>query len=73
MQLNGYDVATGEKVKNLFEEKDDRYVEPLHPIQFSKVNPDEFYQLSRKDGWFHVYKYHSAGQLVQQVTRASGK
>jgi dipeptidyl-peptidase-4 len=69
MQLNGYDVATGEKVKNLFEEKDDRYVEPLHPIQFSKVNPDEFYQLSRKDGWFHVYKYNSAGQLVKQVTQ----
>lgn len=69
MQLNCYDVATGEKVKTLFEEKDDRYVEPLHPIQFSKVNPDEFYQLSRKDGWFHVYKYNTSGQLVQQITK----
>ncbi|NCB07936.1 MAG: S9 family peptidase [Bacteroidia bacterium] len=69
MQLNCYDVATGEKVKTLFEEKDDRYVEPLHPIQFSKVNPDEFYHLSRKDGWFHVYKYNTSGQLVQQVTK----
>ncbi len=69
MQLNCYDVATGKKVKTLFEEKDDRYVEPLYPIQFSKVNPDEFYELSRKDGWFHVYKYNISGQLVQQVTK----
>jgi dipeptidyl-peptidase-4 len=69
MQLNCYDVVSGEKVKTLFEEKDRRYVEPLFPIQFSKVNPDEFYELSRKDGWFHVYKYNTGGKQVQQVTK----
>ncbi|MDX8340306.1 DPP IV N-terminal domain-containing protein [Draconibacterium sp. IB214405] len=68
MQLNCYDVATGEKVKTLFEETADTYVEPLYPIQFLKVNPNEFYYLSRQDGWFHVYKYNTDGELVQQVT-----
>ena len=57
MQLNCYDVISGEKVKTLFEEKSDKYVEPLFPVQFSKVNENEFYYLSRKDGWFHIYKY----------------
>lgn len=69
MQLNCYDVATGEKTRTLFEEKSDKYVEPLHPIQFSKVNENEFYYLSRKDGWFHVYKYNTKGQLLQQITK----
>ena len=69
MQLNCYDVATGEKVKTLFEESSDTYVEPLHPIQFSKVNTNEFYYLSRQDGWFHLYKYNPDGGLVQQITQ----
>lgn len=68
MQLNCYDVATGEREKTLFEETADTYVEPLYPIQFSKVNPDEFYYLSRRDGWFHVYKYNTDGELVKQLT-----
>lgn len=69
MHLNCYDVHSGEKVKTLFEESADTYVEPLTPIQFSKVNPDEFYYLSRKDGWFHVYKYNTEGKQVQQITK----
>ncbi len=68
MQLNCYRVATGEKVKMLFEEKSDKYVEPLFPIQFSKVNEKEFYYLSRKDGWFHIYKYNTDGVLIKQIT-----
>ena len=69
MQLNCYDVATGDNVKTLFEESSDTYVEPLYTIQFSKVNPNEFYYLSRQDGWFHVYKYNTDGELVQQITK----
>ncbi len=69
MHLNCYDVISGEKVKTLFEEKSDKYVEPLFPIQFSKVNINEFYYLSRKDGWFHIYKYNTKGKLVQQITK----
>ncbi|MFV0591521.1 MAG: S9 family peptidase [Draconibacterium sp.] len=69
MQMNCYDAASGEKVKTLFEETADTYVEPLFPVQFSKVNPAEFYYLSRQDGWFHVYKYTTEGKLVKQLTR----
>ncbi|MCG6189413.1 S9 family peptidase [Maribellus maritimus] len=69
MQLNCYDVSSGEKVKTLFEETDERYVEPLYPIQFSQTNKNEFYYLSRKDGWFHIYKYNTQGQLLKQITK----
>ena len=69
MQLNCYDVESGEQVKTLFEETADTYVEPLFPIEFSKVNPSEFYYLSRQDGWFHVYKYNTDGKMLQQLTK----
>ncbi len=69
MQMNCYNVSSGEKVKTLFEETDDAYVEPLFPIQFSKVNENEFYYLSRQDGWFHIYKYNTDGELLKQITK----
>ena len=68
MQFNCYEVQSGEKVKTLFEEKSATYVEPLFPIQFSKTNNNEFYYLSRKDGWFHIYMYNTDGELIRQVT-----
>lgn len=69
MMLNSYDVASGEKVKTLFEELNEAYVEPLHPLLFSKENEDEFYYLNRRDGWFHVYKYSVSGELIAQLTK----
>ena len=69
MQFNCYNVGSGEKIKTLFEEKSDKYVEPLFPIQFSKVSENEFYYLSRKDGWFHIYIYNTSGELLQQITK----
>ncbi|MCY1718737.1 DPP IV N-terminal domain-containing protein [Prolixibacteraceae bacterium Z1-6] len=69
MQLNCYAVATGDRMKTLFEEESDKYVEPLYPIQFSKANPNDFYYLSRNDGWFHVYKYNIDGTLLKQITK----
>lgn len=69
MQLNRYDVATGEIAKTLFEEKHEAYVEPMHPLLFSKVNPERFYYLSRRDGWLHVYSYSVEGELQAQLTK----
>ena len=69
MEMNKYDVSTGEKGNTLFEEKHEKYVEPLHPVLFSKTNENEFYYLTRRDGWFHVYKYNTEGKLLQQITK----
>jgi len=53
------------------EETNKKYVEPLNPIVFSKVDPNNFYLQTRRDGWNHVYLYNTDGQLIKQVT--SGK
>lgn len=66
--LNKYEVSTGQKVKNLFEETDNRYVEPLNPLYFLKAQPDEFIWQSRRDGYNHLYLYTTEGKLLRQLT-----
>ena len=69
MKLNQYDAATGAFVKTLFEEKDEKYVEPLVPIQFVPGRPTEFLWQSNRDGWNHVYLYDVTGKLIKQLTK----
>jgi len=68
LKLNRYDVATGELIKTVLEEQDKKYVEPLHPILFSKNDPDKFYYQSRRDGWNHVYLFNTEGKQLAQIT-----
>lgn len=68
MKLNQYDVATGNFVKTLFEEKNDRYVEPQAPLMFVPGNDNQFIWLSQRDGFNHMYLYNIDGSLVKQVT-----
>lgn len=67
--LNKYDAITGRLVKTLFEEKNDRYVEPMHGLYFLKNDPSKFVWLSRRDGWNHIYLYDTEGTLIKQLTK----
>jgi dipeptidyl-peptidase-4 len=68
MQLNSYSVETGEKVQTLFEEHNERYVEPQHPLLFLENYPDLFVWQSERDGYNHLYLYHTSGKLIRQLT-----
>ncbi len=67
--LNKYEVATGQKVKTLFEETNDRYVEPENPLFFVPGTNDRFLWLSERDGYNHFYLYDTEGKLIRQVTK----
>ena len=71
MKLNQYDASTGEYIKTVLEEKDKKYFEPVHPILFSKNDPDRFYLQSKRDGWNHVYLYSTDGKLISQITQGN--
>ncbi|MCF8424879.1 MAG: S9 family peptidase [Bacteroidia bacterium] len=71
MKLNEYDAATGNFVRTLFEEHDDKYTEPLHPMLFVKNNPTQFIWQSRKDGYTHFYLYDISGKLIKQLTKGN--
>ena len=68
VRLNQYDVQTGELVRTLFEERDDKYVEPQKDLYFL---PDgkEFLWWSQRDGFMHLYRYDLSGKLLNQVTK----
>jgi len=71
MLLNEYDAATGNFVRTLFEEKDAKYVEPLHPMLFVTGHADQFVWQSRRDGYTHFYLYNINGKLVKQLTKGN--
>ena len=66
MWLNKYDAQTGDFIKTLFEEKQDKYVEPLDPLLFVDMHPDQFLYLSQRDGWKHFYLYDINGNLLKE-------
>ncbi len=70
-RLVSYDATTGEKLAEIYQETDDKYVEPLHPIQFLPWDNSKFIMQSQKDGYNHLYLYDTNGKLLKQVT--SGK
>jgi dipeptidyl-peptidase-4 len=70
-QLNEYDASSGDFLKTLFEEKDEKYVEPLNAILFAKNNSKEFIWQSRKDGFNHFYLYSLDGTLIKQLTQGA--
>jgi len=69
MWLNKYDANSGDFIKTLFEEKNDRYVEPEHPARFLTHDPSKFLWWSERDGYNHLYLYSDNGKLIKQVTK----
>jgi len=70
-KFNEYDAATGNFIRTLFEEKDEKYVEPLHPMLFVKNNPNQFIWQSRRDGFNHLYLYDLKGNVLKQLTKGN--
>jgi dipeptidyl-peptidase 4 len=70
-KLNEYDAASGAFLKTLFEERDEKYIEPQNPMVFVKNNPKQFIWQSRRDGFNHFYLYNSDGSLVKQLTKGN--
>jgi dipeptidyl-peptidase-4 len=68
LQLNQYDITTGEKIRTLFEERNDRYVEPENPLLFLKKTPNQFIWQSKRSGYNHLYLYDTTGKLIRPLT-----
>ncbi|MES2388068.1 MAG: DPP IV N-terminal domain-containing protein [Bacteroidota bacterium] len=78
MKMNSYDAQSGAFIKTLFEEKDDKFVEPTHTPEFlsepaasvkgGAVKPSKFIWQSRRDGFNNLYLYDTDGTLLKQLT-----
>ena len=70
-RLDAYDVASGKKITTLYSEHNDRYVEPLHPIQFLPWDSSKFIYWSQQDGFMHLYLMNTEGNIVRQLTKGN--
>ena len=68
-RLVSYDATTGAKKAELYRETSDKYVEPLHPIQFLPWDCNLFVMQSQCDGYNHLYLYNIKGEKVKQLTK----
>lgn len=68
MWLNCFDASTGAFVKTLFEEKNDKWVEPEHPAFFPSATSNNFVWISERDGFNNLYYYSIDGKLIKQLT-----
>ena len=66
--LDAYDVETGNKIRTLYTETSDKYVEPLHPITFLPWDSSKFIFWSWKDGFTHLYMMDVNTLKQEQLT-----
>ena len=66
LKLNQYNVEDGSFVMTLFEEKSDKYVQPLHPMEF--ISSDQFLWRSERDGYDNFFLYNTSGRLLKKVS-----
>jgi dipeptidyl-peptidase 4 len=69
--MNSYSTVTGLFEKTLFEEKNDKYVHPMHTMMFVPEHPDQFVWQSERDGFNHLYLYDTSGKLLKQLTKGN--
>ncbi len=68
-QINKYDVSSGNLLKTLFEEKNDKWVEPEKPAYF--ISDNQFIWQSERNGFMHLYLYNIDGTLVSEITKGN--
>lgn len=71
LKLNSYSPLTGYFEKTLLEEKNDKYVHPMHEMVFLPNNSNQFVWQSERDGFNHLYLYNGDGTLVKQLTKGN--
>ena len=73
-KLDAYNPETGDFVATLLNDDNDKYVEPLHPIQFLPWDSNRFIYQTRRDGYNHIdlYKLTNDGAtLERQLTKGN--
>ena len=65
LKLNKYSSHDGKFIATLFEEKSDKYVQPLHPMEF--ISKDQFLWRSEREGYDNLYLYEISGRFIKKI------
>ncbi len=70
MNLNSYDAATGEFVKKILSEENEKFVEPQNPLYFVEGDADKFiYTTDNRDGFYNLYLCSVSEGTVERLTK----
>ncbi len=69
MRLIQYDAQTGKLMRTVLEEKNDKYVEPLHPLAFLPWDCNKAVMQSQRDGYNHLYLLDLNKGNLTQITK----
>ncbi len=69
VHLNSYNASTGEFLKQILSEHNDRWVEPQYQLVFLKNDPSRFiYSTDNRDGFWNLYICNDEGK-VERLTK----
>lgn len=69
VHLNQYNARTGEFIRTLLKEKNERWVEPANKLVFLKNDPSRFlYRTDNRDGYWNLYLCDTEGKTVRRLT-----
>jgi dipeptidyl-peptidase-4 len=71
MWFKQFDATTGAFVTTLFEEANDRYVEPRVPAAFVPGSNTQFIWQSERNGFNHLYLYDMSGKMLRQLSKGA--
>jgi len=71
MSLDEYDATTGNKLRTLYTEHNDKYVHPVTPIQFLPWDESKFIMQSERDGYNHIYLFSATDGTSNQLTKGA--
>lgn len=69
MQLVAYNTETGKMEKKLLEERNEKYVEPLHGLKFLPWDDTKAIMQSQRDGYNHLYLLDVNTGQTRQLTK----
>jgi dipeptidyl-peptidase-4 len=69
MWLNQYDATNGAFVKTIFEETNDKWVEPEKPAVFLPGSNNQFLWQSEREGYNHLYLCNLDGKVLSKISK----
>ena len=69
MRLVQYDAQNGRMMRTVLEEKHDKYVEPMHPLEFLPWDAEKAVMQSQRDGYNHLYLLDLKSGGLTQITK----
>lgn len=70
LRLVKYNPHNGQPIATLFEEKNDKWVEPEHGLLFVNDDPHRFVWFSKRDGFNDLFLFNTKGRLLRKLTRS---